>query len=115
MFPSVCLQHLPPGRYLAGLQVLDLEGNRFSSVPPALTHARAVTHLDLSCNQELQISAGCVAVLQAMSALAILDVSKVSERLPHECPMASNEVRWLAAPVIHSKSGSCPRSVYVVP
>jgi Leucine-rich repeat (LRR) protein len=44
-------QSLPKGRYLASLAVLDLEGNRFTSIPPALAAARQIVHLDLSCNQ----------------------------------------------------------------
>lgn len=48
---DLLLQHLPPGRYLASLKVLDLEGNSFRCIPPALAAATSLTHLDLSCNQ----------------------------------------------------------------
>lgn len=54
-FPFLSLhnasQALPKGRYLASLKVLDLEGNRFAGIPPALAAATQLVHLDMSCNQ----------------------------------------------------------------
>lgn len=90
---SLRAQSLPKGRYLAGLKVLDLEGNSFRCIPPALAAARQLTHLDLSCNQDLQVGPPDVAILGQMPRLHILDLSKVSERLPHDGSPPPNEVR----------------------
>jgi len=86
------LQSLPRGRYLKTVTVLDLEGNSFQSVPPALSSAKQLSHLDLSCNHSLQIGLQDVHVLLQLHSLHILDLSKVSERLPLEGPALPNEV-----------------------
>ena len=94
---STCLQELPRGRYLSTLTVLDLEGNSFLAIPEVLRHARQLTHLDLSCNHGLQIGLPDVHTLLQLHALRVLDLSKVSERLPHEAPPLPNEVTLAAA------------------
>ena len=94
--PGACLQELPRGRYLSTLTVLDLEGNSFLAIPEVLRHARQLTHLDLSCNHGLQVGLPDVHTLLQLHALRILDLSKVSERLPHEGPPLPNEVTLAA-------------------
>ena len=93
----MCLQELPRGRYLSTLTVLDLEGNSFLAIPEVLRHARQLTHLDLSCNHGLQVGLPDVHTLLQLHALRILDLSKVSERLPHEGPPLPNEVTLFTA------------------
>ncbi|CAK0782533.1 hypothetical protein CVIRNUC_005751 [Coccomyxa viridis] len=86
------LRELPRGRYLSTLTVLDLEGNSFLAIPEVLRHARQLTHLDLSCNHGLQVGLPDVHTLLQLHTLRILDLSKVSERPPHEAPPLPNEV-----------------------
>ncbi len=86
------MQSLPQGRYLASLKVLDLEGNSFRCIPPALAAAAQLTHLDLSCNHDLQIGFPDVEVLEQLPRLHILDLSKVSARLSHEATPPPEEV-----------------------
>ena len=88
-----CLQHLPAGRYLKAITVLDLEGNSFQSIPEALRSAKQLSHLDLSCNHGLQIGLQDVHILLQLQNLRILDLSKISERLPLEGSPLPNEVR----------------------
>lgn len=94
---GACLQSLPRGRYLSTLTVLDLEGNSFLAIPEVLRHAGQLTHLDLSCNHGLQVGLQDVHTLLQLHALRILDLSKVSERLPHEGQPFPNEVTLAAA------------------
>lgn len=75
--------------------MLDLEGNSFQGIPEALRSAQQLTHLDLSCNHGLQIGLPDVRILLQLHALRVLDLSKVSERLPLDGPTAQNEVRTL--------------------
>ena len=75
--------------------MLDLEGNSFQGIPEALRSAQRLTHLDLSCNHGLQIGLPDVRILLQLSALRVLDLSKVSERLPLDGPPAQNEVSTL--------------------
>lgn len=86
------MQSLPKGRYLASLKVLDLEGNCFRCIPPALAAAAQLTQLDLSCNHDLQIGFPDVQLLEQLPRLHILDLSKVSERLTHEGATPPEEV-----------------------
>ncbi len=72
--------------------VLDLEGNNFRAIPEALRGAKQLSHLDLSCNHGLQIGLQDVHILLQLHSLSILDLSKVSERLPLEGPPLPNEV-----------------------
>ena len=95
--PDTCLQSLPRGRYLSTVTVLDLEGNSFLCIPEVLRHARQLTHLDLSCNHGLQVGLQDVHTLLQLHSLRILDLSKVSERPPHEGPPFPDEVTLLAA------------------
>ena len=87
-----CPQHLPAGRYVKTITVLDLEGNNFRGIPEALRGAQQLSHLDLSCNHDLQIGLQDVHILLQLHSLNILDLSKVSERLPLEGPPLPNEV-----------------------
>ena len=75
--------------------MLDLEGNSFQGIPEALRSAQQLTHLDLSCNHGLQIGLPDVRILLQLHALRVLDLSKVSERLPLDGPTTQNEVRTL--------------------
>ena len=74
------------------ITVLDLEGNNFRGIPEALRGAKQLSHLDLSCNHDLQIGLQDVHILLQLDSLSILDLSKVSERLPLEGPPLPNEV-----------------------
>ncbi|BDA45432.1 probable leucine-rich repeat protein soc-2 [Coccomyxa sp. Obi] len=105
------LQSLPKGRYLASLKVLDLEGNSFRCIPPALAAAAQLTHLDLSCNHDLQIGFPDVQVLEQLPRLHILDLSKISERLPHEGAAPPEEVlpNWREASVHNLATLVCMR------
>lgn len=104
---STCLQELPRGRYLSTLTVLDLEGNSFLAIPEVLRHARQLTHLDLSCNHGLQVGLPDVHTLLQLQTLRILDLSKVSERPPHEAPPLPNEVTLAAAfKTVHAQAAA---------
>ncbi|CAL8470968.1 g10510 [Coccomyxa elongata] len=105
------LHSLPKGRYLASLKVLDLEGNCFRCIPPALAAAAQLTHLDLSCNHDLQIGFPDVQLLGQLPRLHILDLSKVSERLSHEGAPPPEEVlpHWREASVHNLATLVCMR------
>ncbi|PSC72329.1 Small GTP-binding [Micractinium conductrix] len=77
---SYCeLRHLPEGPYLTGLQRLSLEDNQFTTLPPALATATALTRLALSGNSELRASDAelCQALLP-MAGLQALGVCETS-------------------------------------
>ena len=93
--------------------MLDLEGNSFQGIPEALRSAQRLTHLDLSCNHGLQIGLPDVRILLQLHALRVLDLSKVSERLPLDGPPAQNEVSTLfhaAAYALSILNAATPRA-----
>ena len=94
--------------------MLDLEGNSFQGIPEALRSAQQLTHLDLSCNHGLQIGLPDVRILLQLHALRVLDLSKVSERLPLDDPTAQNEVRTLdpCSSICIFNAGCCYTTIY---
>ena len=52
--------HLPDLSKLTNLTALNLSDNRLSRVPPVLSKLKQLRFLDLSCNQELQVSGAAI-------------------------------------------------------
>ena len=70
-----------PPRIHAGLQSLDLSGNRFSRLPPVLAAATGLTELSLLANASLVMTAADVEMLLSLPRLRQLRLG-VTQTLP---------------------------------
>ena len=67
---------------LAGLHSLDLSGNRFDCLPPALSTATALTHLTLNGCHLMQLTEADTAVLLALPRLQRLEIEGIRSAEP---------------------------------
>ncbi|KAL4443522.1 hypothetical protein ABPG75_011259 [Micractinium tetrahymenae] len=66
--PGLCrLNLLPAFSQLSGLTSLDLSGNAFTALPPALALATSLVRLDLSDNTSMPLTTGDLDALLALS------------------------------------------------
>lgn len=61
--------HLPDLSKLTNLTALNLSDNRLSRVPPVLSKLKQLRFLDLSCNQELQVSSAAITYIDFVVSL----------------------------------------------